>query len=471
MRTEYKRDVNHNYLILHSEMEVDTSAYQVRMLVSNGIPSLLKCRLQGVDGETLFSYEITSKQSVQTLFEEKKLGIKELKMIFGGFVQAIEEMGEYLLNPGNLLIQPEYMYLDLEKGDTYFCYLPGFDREVRDQFRELTEYMLPKLDHTDEKAVILGYGVYRRALEEHFHLEHIKEELYRVHGEQEAPRMEAVPEKILRKVEEDPGEEEALKGNQEMLWETGLTSVEEWKEKENKETEKTRKGNSDKKRFKITVLVCVLAVLAILGIFAANILGYLPWIEIEWLLGGVLLLTGSALLGYTVFTKAKKRKKSQEGKKEVPVFSEREEFRRFVPEQEAPEKRTTERTEEKPAEKTAEKPTPTDFGETVVLSEMKERGPASLVSREPGELATIYLKEEITVVGKLETASDAVIPLPTVSRIHARIRQREGEYFLTDLNSRNGTSVNGRMLKEEEEYMLQNEDEVDFAQARYVFLK
>lgn len=64
-----------------------------------------------------------------------------------------------------------------------------------------------------------------------------------------------------------------------------------------------------------------------------------------------------------------------------------------------------------------------------------------------------------------------MIALPTISRIHARIRQREGEYFLTDLNSRNGTSVNGRMLKEEEEYMLQNEDEVDFAQARYIFLK
>ena len=112
-----------------------------------------------------------------------------------------------------------------------------------------------------------------------------------------------------------------------------------------------------------------------------------------------------------------------------------------------------------------------NYGETVVLSAGQTEGPASLVSREPGELATIYLEQEIVVIGKLETASDAVINMPTVSRIHAKIRKRDGEYYLTDLNSRNGTSVNGQMLKAGEEHLLKDEDEVDFAQARYIFLR
>ena len=111
------------------------------------------------------------------------------------------------------------------------------------------------------------------------------------------------------------------------------------------------------------------------------------------------------------------------------------------------------------------------YGETVVLSAGCVQGPATLVSREPGELATIYLQEEITVIGKMETAADAVIDLPTVSRMHAKIRRRDGEYYLSDLNSRNGTAVNGRLLQGGEDYCLQEQDEVDFAQARYVFLK
>ena len=111
-----------------------------------------------------------------------------------------------------------------------------------------------------------------------------------------------------------------------------------------------------------------------------------------------------------------------------------------------------------------------DYGETVVLSAGAVSGPASLVSKEPGELATIYINEDLTVIGKLETACDAVISLPTVSRIHAKIRKKEDAYYLTDMNSRNGTAVNGRLLLPDEEYRLEPEDEVDFAQARYIFL-
>ena len=49
---------------------------------------------------------------------------------------------------------------------------------MRRKFQELTEYILPILDHEDSKAVMLGYGIYRRALEDSFHLEYIKKELY-----------------------------------------------------------------------------------------------------------------------------------------------------------------------------------------------------------------------------------------------------------------------------------------------------
>ena len=58
MYAEYKRDMSHNYLILHGENLVDTSSYQVRMLTGNAVPSILKCRIQGLDGKFLFYYDI-----------------------------------------------------------------------------------------------------------------------------------------------------------------------------------------------------------------------------------------------------------------------------------------------------------------------------------------------------------------------------------------------------------------------------
>ena len=83
MKTEYKRDMNHNYLILYGEEEINTDSYQVRMLVGNIIPSLLKCRIQGMDGKFMVYFDITSRQALNRLYEEIKMGIEDLRRIFG----------------------------------------------------------------------------------------------------------------------------------------------------------------------------------------------------------------------------------------------------------------------------------------------------------------------------------------------------------------------------------------------------
>ena len=164
MYAEYKRDMSHNYLILHGENPVDTSSYQVRMLTGNAVPSILKCRIQGLDGNFLFYYDITSRQSLASFYEQKKLQVSDIRLIFGGVVKIMEEMMEFLLNPDQLLLSPEYMYLDVEKQKMYFCCLPGEPKTISEQFREMTEYFLPKLDHEEASAVTMGYGIYRLSL-------------------------------------------------------------------------------------------------------------------------------------------------------------------------------------------------------------------------------------------------------------------------------------------------------------------
>ena len=175
MKAEYKRDINHNYLILEDEKGMDRSSYQVRMLLGNVIPSILRCHLQNLDGKNFYSYEITSKQSVASYYEGRKFHREDIRMILEGFFRVMEEMAEYLMNPEQLLIRPEYIYLDIESGMVFFCCLPEQGGEVQTQLREFIEYMLPKLDHEDQEAVFLGYGIYRKVLEPGFQLEMIKE--------------------------------------------------------------------------------------------------------------------------------------------------------------------------------------------------------------------------------------------------------------------------------------------------------
>ena len=457
MRAEYKRDMNHNYLILYGEDEINTDSYQVRMLVGNVIPSLLKCRIQGMDGRFLVYFDITSKQALSVLYEEKKMGVEDLRLIFGGFVKAMEDAAEHLMNPGQFIISPEYIYTDIEKQEIYFCMMPGYEKDIKEQFQFLTEYILPKIDHQDQDAVILGYGVYKRAMEDSFHLEHIKEELYKTQGQQGTTTTKA---EQMKTESEQRQESEDFNLEEEGFWEN-----EEINQEFVRDGEKSKRLSLPQKTG-----VIVLAAILLCGIAAITLMGYLPYLETGTILGIIIVLVACVMLFVYVSKIKKKPGALRQGREE-----ERDKPKGItgkVPTDQTDQSQNTIKSVVKSTNKPVAKSSQlhADYGETVVLSAGAVSGPASLVSKEPGELATIYINEDLTVIGKLETACDTVISLPTVSRIHAKIRKKEDAYYLTDMNSRNGTAVNGRLLLPDEEYRLEPEDEVDFAQARYIFL-
>lgn len=486
MYAEYKRDVSHNYLILREEEKVNTASYQVRMLTGNVIPSILKCRLQGLDGNLLFYYDITSRQSLASFYEQRKFHRKDLHMLFGGFIRVMEEMAEFLMNTDQLLLCPEYIFLDIEKREVKFCCLPDYHHPIQEQFRELTEYLLPRLDHEDPQAVSMGYGVYRKAMETGFQLEHIKEAIYQnreVTGKNDnkdsAQKQGQKPPENKLDGADNFGEKIQEKADVSHLLETDVENKTSKRKKDKKKEEPDFQKSSNEWT---GALLCVLiaAVLIILLIF--RYLGYLPGIPAEAIFGGaIILLALAAFLSWTAEKKKQKKQMSAEWRKKVKrelddTYESSSEKRRK--ERKSEDLYEADSVQEKMPEWGDEKykmPEQTgeteNYGETVVLSAGQTEGPASLVSREPGELATIYLDRDLMVIGKMENAADAVISLPTVSRIHAKIRKADDEYYLSDLNSRNGTSVNGRLLKTGEEYQLQDEDQVEFAQARYIFLK
>ena len=486
MYAEYKRDVSHNYLILREEEKVNTASYQVRMLTGNVIPSILKCRLQGLDGNLLFYYDITSRQSLASFYEQRKFHRKDLHMLFCGFICVMEEMAEFLMNTDQLLLCPEYIFLDIEKREVKFCCLPDYHHPIQEQFRELTEYLLPRLDHEDPQAVSMGYGVYRKAMETGFQLEHIKEAIYQNRGvteksndrESTQNQEQKPPENNLDSMD-NFGEKIQEKADVSHLLETDVENKTSKRKKDKKKEESDFQKSSNEWT---GALLCVFTAAVLIILLILRYLGYLPGIPAEAIFGGaIILLALAAFLSWTAEKKKQKKQMSAEWRKKVKrelddTYESSSEKRRKernpedLYEADSVQEKMPEWGDEKykMPEQTGETE---NYGETVVLSAGQTEGPASLVSREPGELATIYLDRDLMVIGKMENAADAVISLPTVSRIHAKIRKADDEYYLSDLNSRNGTSVNGRLLKTGEEYQLQDEDQVEFAQARYIFLK
>ncbi len=92
----------------------------------------------------------------------------------------------------------------------------------------------------------------------------------------------------------------------------------------------------------------------------------------------------------------------------------------------------------------------------------------ALVRIENGEHISIDINKQSFVIGRLGKA-DLVLPDRCVSREHAMITLENDHFFLTDLDSSNGTQLNGRSV-EGGPYLLRDEDTITIGQTLLTFV-
>lgn len=81
-----------------------------------------------------------------------------------------------------------------------------------------------------------------------------------------------------------------------------------------------------------------------------------------------------------------------------------------------------------------------------------------------------YISGNIFRIGSERSSNDGCINSQAVSRHHARISRIQQEFYLEDLNSTNGTMVNGKVINYQEKYRLSYGDQVQFADTLYRFI-
>ena len=79
----------------------------------------------------------------------------------------------------------------------------------------------------------------------------------------------------------------------------------------------------------------------------------------------------------------------------------------------------------------------------------------------------IKIDKDIFLLGSAKEGNDSVIDSPVVSRFHAKIIREGRSYYIEDLNSTNGTTVNGELIGYQDKVELKSDDVVMFADERY----
>lgn len=108
-------------------------------------------------------------------------------------------------------------------------------------------------------------------------------------------------------------------------------------------------------------------------------------------------------------------------------------------------------------------------GETVVMGVQSIKATRRLRSLSKSDAEYISLQKLPCILGKMEECSDIVLRDQSISRMHARIFEENGELYLQDLNSTNGSYINNLELESNEIVKLKIGDEITFGNLRYIY--
>ena len=449
MKISFEHDLSHNYVIPEAEGEYgicQETEYEVHMLEENHIPGFMNCVRKKINGKNLYYYEITSRQSLAQICENESLSAAHIQMLLGCLYQALQQMDPYLLDGNKIVLEPELIYLDIESREAVFCYWPLCGKTIQDSFRMFASYLLYHLEQGDTEAVLMMYEINRKVQEKNYALMDLLQKKIQLLCAE--VQKEKIPPDGTGQNEREQKKESLITAEQDNSKEEQQNKKVQKKEKRiyiHKENQKKKKEKSEN-RWNLTAGVVFLVVLGIVGIA----------VRMELLTitqaGGIAFLMIGGMAYVLSPEKRGKRKKEKERKLQK---TEQQELAKIN--WEMPEHIPTAREQEELV------------GATTVLWDGGEtyQPHLTLISMNTRERNNVVLLNDSYLIGKLKSKVDIYIDDASVSRIHAKIEKENEEYYLCDLNSTNGTFLNGRRLGIHEKVAIHVSDEITFADLGY----
>lgn len=440
MEISYSRDNTHNYLVIDTD-EADTENYQYKMIENNEIAGIIPFSLRSMDGKKSFYYEMDFGISLENKYSVQKMTYEKLVKFLECIVDVTDNLSEFFLDEERLLIRPDCIFEDLTTGEYSFIYYPA---EIGGQ-DDLGEMLLEITDMKDDKASRLAYSI--------------------CEGLSEGPSGKAL---FIKKVLE----EEVTPYPKREPWQEMFYEID---EKDDESDEEDEDEEIENRVIKIHIPFGMSMIMAILFAIVAGVLWYLRVAFIltyEENILDIAVFMVAVMMSLICLIQALKKKKHSPMRDLAYQNDEDEE----VEEYEADEEDRKENLPEKhnndfftPGRDVISEEDDEEEEETVFLSMDFESITHKLYRTGDMGGDNIILDVLPLTIGKLAKYTDAVIRDPSVSRIHARIFRTGKDLFVQDLNSKNGTFVNGKRLLPNEKAPLFPDDEVSFGKCTFSY--
>lgn len=423
---EYKKDFDRSYLIL-TDIGQGRGSYEEKILVKNDIKGFLNCQIRNINSQNKYFYDISSKQSMDSVFAVKEMEYSDMKNFFLMLKAAADEMKKYLLDGAEIVLEPMYIYMEIESETIWFLYYPGYQSNMQEGMQGLAEFLLNKINHKDSRAVDFAYWLYDYVQKEQFSILKIIEYFEGENREKDVSNYKKQQTEVHGKKEE-------------------CNTIKET------ETEFTEPDLKEKRCVRKNLLrYIVLYILFPILLEAVSALLIFSFFAMEFketaILFGFysLIIAGGCILAYGKYLKA------QETTAIAAADSEHDQYAA-----------AEESYEEKPEAADS-------YGETTYLGSNEIQRQNLLIGKIKGKDVQIQIDTFPFIIGKMKGHVNYVLPDMSISRMHAKLFQKEDMVYLTDLNSTNGTYKNGVPLEVNEEVLLAPGDEIQIGSLLFTY--
>ncbi len=447
-QVRYRKSMDRYYLVVEPEKEAEEN-YQLRMLLENRIPGLLPLEVKLREGKKELHYDVSSMQPLSRVYDRRELNGEEIRRIFFGILDAISGMRDYLLDEEGVVLDPAYIFTDMESGTIRLLFLPfGYDKAEEDPMLQPAEFLMEHADHRDPQAALCAYRIYqtirkgnyvaadlRRALEE----EAQKETPATGRLPQIPPEAVYAPPAEIPKDWTDAGrlERDLLAHATKTPAEAGIT---------------TGAEQASKKLPLLLAAAMILCGGAVIG-------GVLPGVHPD--AAGKLVIVAAMAAGVAVLLLSRFR-----GKRTEAPEADRDRIAEAFADMEP---QPDEMAEFAAMDRTgAAAPGEEEYGKTVFAGAMDVK--AENILYDMGKKKEYRMEHFPFTIGKMRDCVDLALSDRSVSRIHARVLMKDGHAYLQDCHSTNGTYLNGVQLEVEETVMLEREDEIEIGKVKFRYL-
>lgn len=406
METSKYSENGRSYMVLGEEDGTVGQGFEMKMLQKSTIPMFLNVRESYTNGMAVYEYDVTGYKTLAEVGQRCKLKKDDLVQMLEALKNLQQDIGKYMLNLEQVLLKEEYVFI--KDGAYRFVYYGARQEDYHKQIKGLWEFVLSVLEHQDRDGVLMGYGIYQDILKGDFNPEEMLEKYVRsttVVEQEEVLTNESIAKEIVEEEAEVPATDDRLKDA-------------------------------------VAIVGMVGGCIGVYGL-AVNFIKELNVMKLDNTILGLLCLGGLAVCLGAMWLE--KRLAYQDSK----VVTTTHEIEYTVPVKVVEEAGRIE-AEDK----------------TMILTLNKKSVGARLECICGG--GDIILTELPAVLGSASTCN-VVINRPGVSRIHAVISGSCTEAYVEDMNSTNGTKVNGQAVKSGEKVPVRDGDHISIAGEEYVF--